>query len=138
MLAMLWQSVALAPAGSTLSALADMEHNALHWQEEGHHDHVDGYYHLHNSPESVRHVVSDHVSAYVALLVSASHESRPWHRQPPVACTRSLCPTPTQNACSGRLVPAPDPPSRRASTHVRPAFRRNGLPRKLLSANGVT
>lgn len=72
--AMLWQSVALARAGSTVNALADMEHSALHWQEEGHHHHDDGSYHLDDSSESVQHVLSDHVSASAALLVSASHD----------------------------------------------------------------
>jgi len=74
LLAMLWQSVALARAGSTVNALADMEHTALHWHEEGHHHHEDGSYHLDDSPESVQHVISDHVSASAALLVSASHD----------------------------------------------------------------
>ena len=35
--AVLWQMVAVARPGSTLNALADLEHSALHWQDEGHH-----------------------------------------------------------------------------------------------------
>ena len=72
--AMLWQSVALARAGSTVNALADMAHTALHWQEAGHHHHEDGSYHRDDSPESVQHVVIDHVTASAALPVSASHD----------------------------------------------------------------
>lgn len=72
--AMLWQSVVHARAGSTVNALADMEHAALHWQEEGHHHHDDGTYHLDDSPESAQHIISDHVSASAALLVSSSHD----------------------------------------------------------------
>jgi hypothetical protein len=69
--AMLWQSVALARAGSTVNALADLAHATLHWQEEGHHHHEDGSYHVDNSNESVQHVLSDHVSAAAALMVSS-------------------------------------------------------------------
>ncbi len=75
--AMLWQSVALARAGSTVNALADWEHTALHWQEEGHHHHEDGSYHLDDSNESVQHVLSDQVGATAALLVSCSHDFPP-------------------------------------------------------------
>jgi len=75
--AMLWQSVALARPGSTVNALADTAHTALHWQEEGHHHHEDGSYHLDDSPESAQHIASDHVSASAALLVSASRDFPP-------------------------------------------------------------
>lgn len=70
--AMLWQSVALARVGSTVNALADTEHTALHWQEEGHHHHEDGSFHLDDSKASVQHVLSDHVSATAALLVASA------------------------------------------------------------------
>lgn len=72
--AMLWQSVAPTRAGSTVNALADMRHAALHWQEEGHHHHDDGSYHLDDSSASTQHVLSDHVSAAAALLVTSSHD----------------------------------------------------------------
>jgi hypothetical protein len=71
---MLWQSVALARVGSTVNALVDMQHTALHWQDEGHHHHEDGSYHLDDSPESAQHVIGDHMSASAALLVSASQD----------------------------------------------------------------
>lgn len=121
--AMLWQSVALARAGSTANALADLGHAALHWQEEGHHHHEDGSYHLDESKESAQHVLSDHVSAAAALMVPASHAFPPRGRPRLAACTTDSCPTPRSTACSGHLGPAPDPPSRRASAHGRPAFR---------------
>ena len=72
--AMLWQSVALARVGSTVNVLADLEHAALHWQEEGHHHHDDGSYHLDDSNDSAQHVLSDHVTATTALLVTVSHD----------------------------------------------------------------
>jgi hypothetical protein len=75
--ALLWQSMALARIGSTVNALADIEHTALHWQEEGHHHHEDGSYHPDDSNESVQHILSDHVSATVALLVDAVHDLPP-------------------------------------------------------------
>jgi hypothetical protein len=77
LLAMLWQSVALARVGSTVNVLADLEHAALHWHEEGHHHHDDGSYHLDDSKDSAQHVLSDHVTAASALLVSASHDFPP-------------------------------------------------------------
>ncbi len=75
--AMLWQTVAVAQADSTLNALADLEHTALHWQEEGHHHHEDGSYHLDDSNESAQHVLSDHLSATAALLVTSTHDFPP-------------------------------------------------------------
>jgi hypothetical protein len=96
LVAMLWQSVALARAGSTVNALADLEHAALHWQEKSHHHHEDGSYHLDDSHESAQHLLTDHVSATVALLVYASH---------PVLPTGSVAPGSLHQA----PVPDPDP-----------------------------
>lgn len=92
--AMLWQSVALARAGSTVNALADMEHAALHWQEEGHHHHEDGSYHRDDSPESVQHVIADHVSASAALLVSTSHGIPPPGSTLPAGLLKAPVPDP--------------------------------------------
>lgn len=64
--AMLWQSVALARIGSTVNAMADPEHAAMHWQEAGHH-HVDGSYHLDDSNESAQHILMDHTGSSLAL-----------------------------------------------------------------------
>lgn len=68
LLAMLWQSVALARPGSTVNVLADLEHAVLHWQEEGHHHHDDGSFHQDDSQASTLHLLSDHLSAPTALL----------------------------------------------------------------------
>lgn len=70
LIAMLWQSLALARAGSTVNAVADLQHAALHWQDEGHHHHDDGAYHLDDSDESTRHLMADH-SPVSALLAAA-------------------------------------------------------------------
>ena len=72
--AMLWQSVAMARAGSTVHALADMAHAALHWHETGHHHQDDGSYHLDDSIESVQHVVMDHLNAALGLVTLSSQE----------------------------------------------------------------
>ena len=94
LLAMLWQSVALARAGSTVNAMADMEHTALHWQEEGHHHHDDGSYHRDDSPESVQHVISDHLSTPAALLASASHDFPPLGSATPGGLNKAPVPDP--------------------------------------------
>ncbi|MBA4261576.1 MAG: hypothetical protein C0443_06015 [Comamonadaceae bacterium] len=70
--AMLWQSVALARVGSMVAPLADRVHASLHWQEEGHHHHEDGRYHLDDSSESVQHLLTDHLSTAAELMVAAS------------------------------------------------------------------
>jgi hypothetical protein len=75
LLAMLWQSVALARVSSTVNLMADLEHAALHWQDESHHHHEDGTYHLDSSQESMQHMLSDHGGANAALLpLSPKHE----------------------------------------------------------------
>lgn len=77
LLAMLWQSVALARPGSTVNVLADIEHAALHWQEEGHHHHDDGSFHLDDSQASTFHVLSDNLTATTALLPASPHHFPP-------------------------------------------------------------
>jgi len=74
---MLWQSVALARVGSTVNALADQEHAALHWQYEGHHHHEDGSYHMDDSDESAQHMVADHLSASLEIVASPTHDCPP-------------------------------------------------------------
>ena len=93
--AMLWQTVAMARAGSTMNVLADMEHAALHWQEEGHHHHEDGSYHLDDSIASSQHVVSDHVSAAAAFIVTASHQFPPMGSAAPGGLHETLVSNPT-------------------------------------------
>jgi hypothetical protein len=93
--AMLWQSVALARVGSTVNVLADLEHAALHWQEQGHHHHEDGSYHLDDSKDSAQHVLGDHVTATTALLVTASHDFPPLGSAAPGGLHERLVPDPT-------------------------------------------
>lgn len=93
--AMFWQSLALARVGSTVNVLADLEHAALHWQEEGHHHHDDGSYHLDDSIESTQHVLSDQVTATSALLVTASHDFPPLGSAAPGGLRKPLVPDPT-------------------------------------------
>jgi hypothetical protein len=75
--ALLWQSVAMARIGSTVNALADLEHATLHWLEEAHHYHEDGSYHRDDSTESVQHVLTDHLNASLALATTSSHGFTP-------------------------------------------------------------
>jgi hypothetical protein len=71
---MLWQSVALARVGSTVNALADREHAALHWLGQEHHHHDDGSYHLDDSNESAQHVVMDHFGTTLAITAAPLHD----------------------------------------------------------------
>lgn len=70
-LAMLWQTVAMARPGSTVSPAADLAHAALHWQDEGHHHHDNGSYHVDDSAESVQHLIAEHGSVSIAVLPAA-------------------------------------------------------------------
>ena len=96
LVAMLWQSVALARVGSSVNTFADLAHTALHWQDKAHHHHDDGSYHLDDSSESVHHLICDHLCATVALLVSTS---------PAIPILGSTAPGAPQKA----PVPDPDP-----------------------------
>lgn len=73
LIAMVWQTVALARPGVALDVFADREHAALHWHGDGHHHHGDGSYHLDDSNESVQHVLSDHGSGTAGPLLSSPH-----------------------------------------------------------------
>ena len=95
LIAMLWQSMALARVGSTVNALADLVHVSLHWQETGHHHHEDGSYHLDDSNESARHILSDHVSSTAALTVASSHCFPPLGSTAPSDLLKILLPNPT-------------------------------------------
>ena len=93
LLAMLWQSVALARPGSSVNVLADMAHTALHLLGESHHHDEDGGYQLDDSQEAVHHVVSDHACCAAAALLPSSVRAFP----PPGATApgdRHLAPVP--------------------------------------------
>jgi hypothetical protein len=90
--AMLWQSVAMARIGSTVNAMVDPAHAAMHWHEEAHHHNGDGSYHLDDSNESAQHVVIDHTNSSVALEDFSSPHFPPPERTMPK--DRPLAPTP--------------------------------------------
>ncbi len=92
--AIFWQSVAMARVGSTVNAMADLEHATLHWQEKAHHHHEDGSYHLDDSKESVHHVVTDHLNASLALAVASSHNFPPLGSVAPDGLHEQLAPSP--------------------------------------------
>ncbi|MCU0918859.1 MAG: hypothetical protein MUF16_00735 [Burkholderiaceae bacterium] len=94
LLALLWQSVAMARVGSTVNVLADPAHAALHWHEEGHHHHDDGSVHHGDSAESARHVLVDHVSATTALLTAPSRVFPPSGSEAPAAVSAAHLPMP--------------------------------------------
>lgn len=77
LLSMLWQSVAMARVGSTVSATADLSHALLHWQGEAHQHHDDGSYELDDSSESLQHAMTDHLNASLALAVAGPHPFPP-------------------------------------------------------------
>jgi hypothetical protein len=93
--AMLWQALAMAHAGAPMSAVADLEHAALHWQEVGHHHHDDGSYHLDDSIASAQHMLTDHSSASVALVVTVSHDFPPLKAAAPGGLRETIAPSPT-------------------------------------------
>lgn len=95
LMAMLWQSVALARAGSTVNALADVGHAVLHWQGQGHHHHGDGSYHLDDSLESTQHGLIDHVSATAALWNETPCAFAPLGTAAPDGVHDGPVPTPT-------------------------------------------
>ena len=95
LLAILWQSVAMARVDSTVNALADLAHATLHWQEEAHHHHEDGSYHQDDSKESVQHGVTDHLNASLALAAAASHDFPPLGSAAPDGHYEQLVPSPS-------------------------------------------
>lgn len=93
--AMFWQTVAVARAGSTMNVSVGLEHAVLHWQEVGHHHHQDGSYHLDDSKESAQHLLCDHLSATVALMVSAPRYFPPLTSAAPGSMRETAVPDPT-------------------------------------------
>ncbi|CAG1012708.1 hypothetical protein BURC_00238 [Burkholderiaceae bacterium] len=107
LIAILWQSLALARVGSTVNALADPEHAALHWQDEGHHHHDDGSYQLDDSNASVQHVLSDHAGTTPALMVAAAYHFPSLESATP----RGVHETPVPDPTLDRLLRPPRPRS---------------------------
>lgn len=74
---MLLQAMALAQPTSTVNLLADLEHAAMHWEDEPHHHHDDGSYHRDDSQASKFHVFSDQQTVATALLPASSQNFLP-------------------------------------------------------------
>lgn len=94
LLAMLWQSLALARPGSTVNVMADLQHAALHWQERAHHHHDDGSFHLDDSQASTCHMLSDHLTMTPALLPASAHRFPPSASSPPGGLGNARAPDP--------------------------------------------
>ena len=67
LLVMAFQAVASPLFSSSRDNLADLEHAVMHWQQEGHHHHDSGDYHVDDSDESTRHLMADHAGASAML-----------------------------------------------------------------------
>jgi glyoxylase-like metal-dependent hydrolase (beta-lactamase superfamily II) len=85
LIAMLWQSAAAGIAGPSSRLLGDVQHAALHLDEQAHHHHDDGSWHVDDSAESVQHLMADHVQTSVALLLVVGASFEPGIRFEPVA-----------------------------------------------------
>jgi hypothetical protein len=96
-LALLWQSLALARAGSSVNVLVDSEHAALHLQGTEHHHHDDGSYHASQGDEADQHLLGDPLGAGAALLP-----------EPGVGLAGDPSPRPQPAPSVGRPTPVPD------------------------------
>jgi hypothetical protein len=70
--AVIWQS-ALTRFGLPADAQQTSQHTAMHWQEQGHHHHDDGSFHLDDTPESMQHVLTDQPNVVAVLGVAPRH-----------------------------------------------------------------
>jgi hypothetical protein len=93
LVALLWQSAALARSGAPSPLLADLEHAMLHWGDEGHHHHDDGSFHLDTSDESTLHVMTDHVNGS-ALLRDTAQALPSFRGSPPGRDVAAAAPPP--------------------------------------------
>lgn len=94
LIAMLWQSVALARIGSSVNVLADREHAALHWHDQAHHHHDDGSYQKGDGGDSTRHLLGDQVGSTTALLCAAAQVIPAVGSSAPVGLQRARLPDP--------------------------------------------
>jgi hypothetical protein len=102
LIALLWQSVAMARIGSMVNPLLDLEHATLHWQETAHHHDDDGSLHLDESRESVQHVAIDHLNASLDMGAQTAHGLLPLGSATPNGLQRQAVPNP---ALDGLLRP---------------------------------
>lgn len=94
LLAMLWQSLAMARPGSSINVLADLGHAILHWQQAAHHHHDDGSFQLDDSQASTVHVLADHFTPTTALIPMVSHQFPPSASEPPGGMHSARVPDP--------------------------------------------
>lgn len=68
LLSLLWQSTVMAGSLWAPERMEDPAHAALHWEQEAHHHHDDGNYHVGDSGEALAHVHFDGAFNMTALL----------------------------------------------------------------------
>jgi hypothetical protein len=68
LLSLFWQSVVFAGSLWVPERMEDRAHAALHWEQEAHHHHDDGSYHVEDSSEALAHVQFDGALQLTALL----------------------------------------------------------------------
>lgn len=73
---MVFQAVTITLFSSSRDNLVDLTHAAMHWQQEGHHHHGSGDYHVDDSEESTRHLMADHSGATAVLPATGLQFSR--------------------------------------------------------------
>lgn len=74
---------------------ADLNHAALHWQEQGHHHHDDGTHHLEDSSESAQHLAADHLGSSLAIAAMTSHQFPALGATVPGGLRHARAPNPT-------------------------------------------
>ena len=94
LLALLWQSVAVAAPGWAFAQVQDLAHSSLHWSEDAHHHHEDGSYHQDDSAESVQHVIADAGLHAATLLASARSDFSGLDASSPAMTTDAVRPPP--------------------------------------------
>lgn len=76
-LSLLWQAASFVRGDVASGPVADLAHAALHWQDEPHHHHDGGAYHLDDSAESARHALSDPGNVSTTLCEAFSQDFAP-------------------------------------------------------------
>jgi hypothetical protein len=94
LVALLWQSLAMAIPAGALQTLHDNGHDVLHWNGEAHHHHDDGSYDMDDSASSQQHLMAD-AAAQPSALVPSERVCVPPSRSPsPDVETKVLGPPP--------------------------------------------
>lgn len=94
MLSVFWQALAVAGQMPVFASHEELEHAAMHLQEEGHHHHDDGAVELDESSDSKLHMMADGMPS-AALEVFALNIPVPdWGSSPPSSALDSILPYP--------------------------------------------